>query len=350
MVETIAGVPKNVPKNVYVNWNVTRACNLRCKHCYFSSGERMPSELSTEEGFSLLEDIRRTFGKTRVTLGGGEPLMRKDIFEIISYGSKLSLSLSLATNGVLLDKDTAMRLKRAGLEEVIIPIDGIRETHDEIRGKGAFEAALQAAKHAKRVGLELVIDPCISAENLAELPQILDLCEELGARQCRIFHYVALGRGQEQFFDAELDEEQYVRSLYHLYKEQERRQRLEICTTQACQYWVLLRRKFEEGRFVPEFFFKEAPGCRAGVAMLCVKPDGAVTPCPLLDVSVGEVRETSLKTLWRSEVLERLRQRDVEGRCGTCKHKDICGGCRARALVRHGDVFAEDPLCGFFET
>jgi len=310
----------------------------------------MPSELGTEEGFSLLEEIRRTFGRTRVTLGGGEPLMRKDIFELVSYGSDLSLSMSLATNGVLLDEDAAVRLKRAGLEEVIVPIDGIKKTHDELRGAGAFDAALKAARNAKKAGLELVIDPCISAKNYMELSQILDLCEELGARQCRVFHYVSLGRGKERLSEAELDEKLYVWSLYRLYEEQERRRSLEICTTQACQYWVLLRRKFEEGRFVPEFFFREAPGCRAGIAMLCVKPDGAVTPCPLLDVSVGNVRETPLKELWNSEALERLRRREVEGRCGACKHKIICGGCRARALAHYRDMFMEDPLCGFFEA
>lgn len=333
-------------RSVQVNWNVTEKCNLKCKHCYFSSNNS--PELSKEEGLDLLEDIRRSFGKTRVPLGGGEPLLRKDIVDLVSFGSDIGLKLSLATNGLLLSEEKAMELKKAGLNEVLLPIDGVQETHDRIRGKGSFEGVMRAARAARKAGIELVVDPCISKWNLKEIEDILDISEGLGAKGAIFFHFIPLGRGV--CFQGELSEEEYVKSLHLLYEGQLQR-RLEIRTTQACQYWSLLQRKAKEGFPIPDFFFSSAlaPGCRAGIAILCVKPDGNVTPCPNLEISVGNIRKKSLNELWNASLLQKLRKREVGGRCGDCRYKDICGGCRARAFVKYNDPFAEDPLCGFFE-
>jgi radical SAM protein with 4Fe4S-binding SPASM domain len=332
-----------------INWNVTEACNLQCRHCFSAAGEKTISELNTEEGLTLLEEIRGTFGKIKVTLGNAEPLMRKDALEFVAYGSKIGLSMALATNGTLLSEKMATQLKRAGLKEVDIPIDGIRETHDKIRGEGTFDAALRAAKAAKKSNLDIVINSCILTINEAELPLILDICMKLGAKRCEIFHYIAMGRGLKELPKAELNEKQYVQSLFRIYGEQKRCKKLEIYLTTGCQYWVLLTHKFKSGDFVPEYFYNMVPGCGAGISMFSVKPDGSVTSCPMLDISVGNVRETSLKKLWCSEAFRKLQLRDVKGRCGICKYKDICMGCRVRAFIHYNDFLAEDPLCGFFE-
>ncbi|MCD6202968.1 MAG: SPASM domain-containing protein, partial [Methanophagales archaeon] len=139
------------------------------------------------------------------------------------------------------------------------------------------------------------------------------------------------------------------KNLMLLYEEQSRiGDEIEICTTQASQYWVILRRKAEEGLFVPDFFFSELPGCRAASGMLSIKPNGDVVPCPLLDVKVGNVREQGLREIINSEVFTSLRNREVKGRCARCKHRDICGGCRVRAYLHTGDYLAEDPLCSDF--
>jgi len=332
-----------------INWNVTRECNLRCKHCYYDAGTRLDGELSTEQSKNLIDDIVKVFDKgTNVTLGGGEPLMRKDLFELISYGNERGLRMVLASNGILLTEEIAARLKNSGIEEVIIPIDGTQKTHDAIRGEGVFEKAVTGARACRAAGMSLVVDPCIMKQNEAESVQIIDIAEELGARQCRFFHYVAMGRGNEVIPDSELDIGAYAKNLMLLYEEQNRRQELEICTTQACQYWVVLKRKEEEGLFVPDFFYAEVPGCRAGICMLSIKPNGDVVPCPLLDVKVGNVTELSLREILKSEVFAKLRNREVKGRCATCEHKDLCGGCRVRAYLHCGDYMAEDPLCSEF--
>ncbi len=335
-----------------INWNVTRECNLKCKHCYYDASAPLEDELSTVQAFALIDDIAETFGDdVRVTLGGGEPLMRKDLFEIIKYGKERGVSLVLASNGVMLTEDVAARLKDAGIDEVIIAIDGTQKTHDYIRGNGVFERTVRGALACKAAGLDLVIDPCIMKQNEGETAKIIDIAEHLGARQCRIFHYIAMGRGEIEIPDAELNSVQYAQNVMQLYEEQNRRSRIEICTTQACQYWVVLQRKAEAGLPVPDFYYNEVPGCRAGIGMLSIKPNGDVVPCPLLEVKAGNATEMSLREILNSDVFVNLKSREVKGKCGICKFKDICGGCRVRAYLHTGDYMAEDPLCNelFFE-
>jgi radical SAM protein with 4Fe4S-binding SPASM domain len=335
-----------------INWNVTRACNLRCKHCYYDAATPLDDELTTEQACALLEDVAETFGdNVRVTLGGGEPQVRKDLFEIIKHGKERGVTLALASNGVLLTEDVANRLKAAGINEVIIAIDGTQQTHDAIRGNGVFEKTVKGVKTCKAAGMSVVIDPCIMKQNEQETAAILDIAEELGARQARMFHYIAMGRGEAEIPDAELDCGQYAQNVQQLYEEQTQRSNLEICTTQACQYWVVLNRKEEEGYKVPDFYYNEAPGCRAGIGMMSIKPNGDVVPCPLLEVKAGNVKEQSLREILDSEVFTNLKSREVKGRCGSCKYKQLCGGCRVRAYRHSGDYMGEDPLCNelFFE-
>jgi len=336
-----------------INWNITRECNLRCKHCYYDAGAQLEDELSTEESFALIDEIASVFGdKANITFGGGEPLLRRDIFDLISYGKGQGLHLVLASNGILLSEEVAARLKKSGLEEVIIPIDGTQKTHDSIRGENTFEKAVKGARACKEAGLSLVIDPCIMKQNEKETTKIIDIAVKLGARQCRFFHYVSMGRGREVMPDSELGSVQYAENLMLLYEEQNKRRELEICTTQASQYWVVLKRKEGEGSFVPDFFYTEIPGCRAAIGMLSIKPNGDVVPCPLLEVKAGNVREMTLREILDSKVFVELRNREVKGKCAECRYKDICGGCRVRAYLHSGDYMAEDPLCSefFFET
>ncbi|MBN1761744.1 MAG: radical SAM protein [Methanomicrobia archaeon] len=335
-----------------INWNVTRACNLRCKHCYYDAATPLDDELSTKQACTLIDDIAATFGdNVRVTLGGGEPLVRKDLFEIIKYGKERGVTLVLASNGVLLTEDVARRLKAAGINEVIIAIDGTQETHDAIRGNGVFEKTINGVKRCKAAGMSVVIDPCIMKQNEQETAEILDIAEELGARQARMFHYIAMGRGEAEIPDAELDMSHYAQNVQQLYEEQTQRRNLEICTTQACQYWVVLKRSAETGLPVPEFYYNEVPGCRAGIGMMSIKPNGDVVPCPLLEVKAGNVKEQSFREILDSEVFTNLKSREVKGRCGVCKFKQLCGGCRVRAYRHSGDYMGEDPLCDerFFE-
>jgi len=329
-----------------INWNITAACNLRCSHCYYASHSR-EGELDAEEAISLLASIRSCFGSgTNITLGGGEPLMREDLFEIIQHGCGLGLNMMLGTNGTIITHSVASKLMDTGLKEVIISIDGMEDRHDLIRGEGTFKQSIAGAKNCRDAGLSLVIDPCLMQENVDHTPLLLDLCEELGARQCRVFHFVEMGRGGRERAGSSLDLASYAKNLYDLHDEQVKREHLEICTTQGCQYWVVLKQAEAEGKFIPDFYHREAPGCRAGIVLLSIKPDGDVVPCPLLPVVIANVRDMSLDEMMRSGIIGKLRARDVKGKCKVCSHKDLCGGCRVRAYLASGDYLGEDPLCG----
>jgi len=330
-----------------INWNISGRCNLSCRHCYYDFGIK---ELKTEECLEIMDSISDFFGiGTSVTLGGGEPLVREDIYEIISAGKKRGLRMILASNGTLITQEVAKKLKNSGIEEVIIPIDGLKDSHEFMRGKRTFDLAINGIECCKREGIDVVIDPCITRYNRGDLSAILDLSEKLGARQCRIFHFIPMGRGR-RISEVELKVEEYCENLMRIYEEQCRR-KIEICTTQGCQYWVILWRMERKGGFVPGFFYNEAPGCRAGIEMISIKPNGDVVPCPMLEIRLGNILEEGFEEILESEILSELRNRKVKGRCGECTHRMICGGCRARAYLEYGDYLEEDPLCGdfFFE-
>ena len=331
---------------------MTHRCNLSCKHCYaaeFHGG----GELSREEALGVLEEVARSLGRAKVIFSGGEPLLREDLDELVGYASRLGLRVAIATNGLLMDVERASRLMKLGVEEVSVSIESASaEVHDELRGPGSFEAAVRAVKACVEVGLRVLVDPCISRLNVDEAYRLIELAAELRVHGLRVFHYVPMGRGREALRDAMLSPEAYGRWLHELWALQLKHPELKVYTVQAPQYTVLLARGAEEGSKVALELLEElSPGCRAAISTVSIKHNGDVTPCPLWAVSLGNLREVGLREALRSPIAERLRRREVGGRCSRCRHLELCGGCRVRAHAVFGDYFAEDPLCpeGIYE-
>lgn len=338
-----------------VVYNITARCNLNCKHCYVTELEA-GGELSTEDALKVIEEVWRCFGSgTKVILSGGEPMMRKDVYEIVSYTSRMGLQASLATNGTLIDEEAALRLKKAGLSEVSISLEAPSSTiHDYVRGEGSFEKALVGIRACRRVGLKTFIDPCIFNFNVSQVLEVIDFAEKIGAEGLRIFHYVIMGRGREALPYAYLTREEHERWLKRLYDEQIRRPNLSINVAQAPQYVVLLARGVGEGDPVALRMYEELkPGCRAAVKVISVKHDGKVTPCPLWTYSLGNINTQSLREILSSKLVLKLRdkKRYLKGRCSLCIYAEVCGGCRIRSYEATGDYFGEDPLCSgaFYE-
>ena len=331
---------------------MTYRCNLSCKHCYateFHGGD----ELSREEALGVLEEVARSLGKVKVIFSGGEPLLREDLDELVSYASRLGLRVAVATNGLLMDVERASRLKKLGLEEVSVSIESANaRVHDELRGPGSFEAAVRAVKACVETGLKVLVDPCISRLNVDEASRIIELAAELRVHGLRVFHYIPMGRGRGVLSEAMLDPEAYGRWLHELWALQLRRPELKMYAVQAPQYTVLLAREAEEGSKVASELLEElSPGCRAAISTISIKHNGDVTPCPLWAMSLGNLREVGLKEALKSPIAERLRRREIRGRCSRCRYLELCGGCRVRAYAMLGDYFAEDPLCpeGIYE-
>ncbi len=332
-----------------VIYNVTAKCNLHCRHCYAAELQG-GVELSTDEALGVVEEVARCFGKdTKLIFSGGEPLLREDVYDLIEHASRLGLRASLATNGTLITEQVAEKLRKSGLTEVSISLDAASpEIHDQIRGQGNFEKALEGLKACRRAGLEILIDPCVFSFNVEQVLELLGLAEELGAKGLRIFHYIPMGRGKHELPSAQLTTDKYSEWLQRLYNEQLRKPNISIYVTQTPQYTLLLAKGVETGSSIASKMYEELkPGCRAGTHTLSIKHNGDVTPCPLWTTALGNLRSQSLREALNSELARKLRdkQRYLKGKCADCIYVDVCGGCRVRAYQATGDYFSEDPLC-----
>ncbi len=323
-----------------ISWNTTRACNLRCRHCYRDAGVKDKDELSTEEGKRLLQDIKES-GFKIVVLSGGEPLMRADIYEIIQYASQIGLRPVLGSNGTLITEEVAARLKDAGIARVGISLDSIiPEVHDGFRGvKGAFEKVISAIAAMKRVGLEFQVHTTVTKYNYEQIDALIDYVVSLGASAYHIFFLVPSGRGENET-ESLISQEQYYCLIDHILKRQKELD-FEIKPVCAPQFVPISFKKGMNLRF--------QRGCLAGISYCCVLPNGDVHPCPYLPIKLGNVRIQRFSVIWKeNEILSRLRSLNYRGRCGECKDKDICGGCRARAYFSSGDYMGEDEYCSLF--
>ncbi|MGB2727459.1 MAG: radical SAM protein [Halobacteriota archaeon] len=321
-----------------VVWAVTKRCNLRCKHCSIS--EEDPEELTTEEGFAIIEDAAK-LGPVKFAFTGGEPLLREDIYDLIEYASSFDMQVVMATNGTLITKEVAKKLKSAGLERAAISIDAVGSAHDDFRGvNGAFEDVLRGMKACEDAGLAIQLFTMVTHDNYEAIPKIIKLADDLSLWRIYLIYLIAVGRGKDiseaclstdenmKFFDYVADKQKEVKVWLK-----------PICNP---QYWAYLKDKglVDHGDGI------EFTGCTAGITRFHIFPNGDVTPCAYLPVKTGNIREQRFLDIVRdSEMFKALRAREVKGHCASCKYKEMCGGCRSRAYAISGDYLAEDPVC-----
>lgn len=321
-----------------ISWNVTKRCNLYCKHCYRdSSDEYFKGELSTFEGKKLITEIAKAGFKILI-LSGGEPLMRSDIFELISHAEKEKLIPVLGTNGTLIDRQMAKELKRSGLKGAGISIDFLdSKKHDEFRGvKGSFEKTLEGIKNCTEQGIRVQINTTVTKDNKDEILDITDFVKDIGARAHHPFFLVEVGRGKELKKDS-LENNEYLKTINEILMKSNEID-IEMKPTCGPQFLSLAKRKGIQMRFTR--------GCLAGTSYCCILPNGDVHVCPYLPVKAGSVKEKGFDEIWRkSEVFQKLRDySQYEGNCKNCKDISICGGCRARAYGETGNFMSEDPV------
>ena len=321
-----------------VSWNVTNACNMFCDHCYREAGCKAEEELSTEEAKTLLEQIARAGFKIMI-FSGGEPLIRPDILELVSYATSLGLRSVFGTNGTLITLEMAQKLKNAGAMGMGISLDSMdKKKHNEFRKfEGAWEGAVQGMRNCRAVGLPFQIHTTVMDWNNHELEAITDFAVAEGAVAHHFFFLVPTGRAKT--IEAEsLRAEQYEETLTRIMKKQTEVD-IELKPTCAPQFMRIAAQMGIKTRF--------RRGCLAGTAYCIISPRGKVQPCAYLNMELGDVRETPFDEIWKNnEVLNTLRTLEYKGGCGECEFKRACGGCRARAAYYHeGDYMAEEPWC-----
>ncbi len=336
-----------------IAWEVTRTCNLACVHCRAAAREKpYDNELTTAECLRFLDDVARVASPI-VILTGGEPLLRPDIFELATYGTKKGFRMTMAVNGTLLTPIQVQRMQQAGIQRISVSLDGASAaSHDAFRKvDGAFAGALQGIAYAREAGLDFQINTTITKENLHELHAIQELAVSLGAVALHIFLLVPMGRGRD-LADRAIDAGQYEQTLHWFYAQQAHVP-LQLKATCAPHYYRILRQRAKaEGRPVNHQSFgldAVTRGCLGGVGFAFVSHIGQVQPCGYLELDCGNIREQPFGEIWaHSPIFRNLRDyRQYKGKCGRCEYVSVCGGCRARAYESSGDYLAPEPLCSY---
>lgn len=326
-------------KPFLVSWNITKRCNLNCPHCYLDASgqsDEPQDELTTEEGFRLIDQISELNSQTFLILTGGEPLLRKDFMDLARYASG-KLRVLVGTNGVLLNDKNVKKMVECGVSGVGISMDSINpENHDSFRGMdGAWDKAASGIEACKKHGLNFQIQTTITNDNYDEIPDMIEYSHSAGAKAFTLFFLVCTGRGQK-FTD--LSPVQYEKMLSYLAKAQEGY--LDMMIRARCAPY------FMRISYQKEPFSRLASSCYAGKQYCRITPKGDVTPCPYLPTSVGNVRSETFSDIWtNSNLFHQMRHSKVKGKCGVCEFNFVCGGCRARAFASTGDYMAEDPMC-----
>jgi radical SAM protein with 4Fe4S-binding SPASM domain len=355
------------PLSIYapflVVWDFTHKCNLSCKHCYSKSGATNEEELTTKEAIEVVDQLADA-GIIALAFSGGEPLSRKDFFEVANHAVERGIYVSVATNGTLLTKEMAQKLKKAKINYVEISIDGATaETHDAFRGvSGAFDKAVTGLKNAVAEDLCACIATTATKSNLEEMPAIIDLAIEIGVERFTYFNFVPTGRGKEHF-DQDLSAEEREKLMLYLMNRMSKGCKTTILTTAPQLARVALQCQGPAGtgevtmsmahmqtvkvskKAVPLADF--IGGCGAGRLYCSLSPQGDVHPCVFFPVTVGNLKKEKFSDIWlNAEMFKTLRDRSkLKGACAACSYKFICGGCRARASAYHDDFLASDPGC-----
>ncbi len=336
-----------------VVWDITYACNLRCKHCYATAGKQLPDELSTDEALEVVDKLDR-LGVTIISFSGGEPLVRKDFFEITSYAAEKGLYVAVATNGTLINEEMAKKMKEHGIRYVQISLDGMRETHDAFRGiKGAFDRAVEGIKNCVKEGFFVNVSMTVTRFNYNEVSKVIELCEELGVNWFMHYNFIPVGRGKE-IIESDITPEQREELLRMLYN-RNKNSNISLLSTAPQFARVALQCDAE---IIPTHYYNVKAGerlrrlaefiggCGAGRFYFAIKANGDIQPCVFFPLKVGNIKYDDLEKLWReNRVFEDLRNKDIIEGCGNCSYRYYCGGCRARAYNYFGDYLKPDPGC-----
>ncbi len=344
-----------------VVWNMTKTCNLKCRHCYMDADEKKHAgELTTDEAKSFLDDLA-DFRVPALLLSGGEPLARPDFFELAEYARSRGIRPTLSTNGTLITRDVARRLKDIGVAYVGISLDGLKDVNDAFRGKdGAYDAAMHGIENCVAVGQRVGLRFTINEHNVRELDKIFDFIERENIDRACFYHLVYSGRG-ESMTDEDVtpaESRQAMDTIIARTADYARRGlKKEILTVDNhCDgIYMYLRAKANGDERTAENIYKYISmngGNRCGIAFGEVDPFGGVHPDQFTQHhTFGNVREKKFSEIWteaKDPILAGLKDRKplLKGRCAKCKFLDLCNGnFRSRAEAKTGDYWESDPSC-----
>ena len=320
---------------ICLTWELTYACNLQCVHCLSSSGQRDERELSTEEAKKILDDLR-DLQVFYINIGGGEPMVRRDFFELLEYSVANGIGVKFSTNGAFIDEEKARRLAVMDYLDIQISLDGVdAATNDAVRGEGSYDMAIRAMENLKAANFgQFKISVVVTRHNVSQLDQFKALADHYGA-QLRITRLRPAGRGADTWHELHPTNAQQ-REIYN---------------------WLL---KHGENVLTGDSFFhlnalgESLPGlnmCGAGRVVCLIDPIGDVYACPFVihdEFKAGNVRdEGGFAKVWKqSDLFLSLREPQSAGACASCGAFDACqGGCMAAKFFTGLPLDGPDPEC-----
>ncbi len=330
-------------KPLVVIWEVTRACQLACLHCRAEAiPERNPDELSYKEGIDLIDQVAE-MGSPVFVFTGGDPLMRSDLFDLADHAVKKGVRASVSPSATpLVTKENMRKAKEVGLWKWAFSLDGsTAEIHDRFRGtSGSFDLTMQSLEYLKELEMPIQLNTTVSQYNMDDLENIARIVEEMNATMWSVFFMVPTGRANLDDVLSPSQHEKVLRWLAQL----SRKVPYAIKTTAAQHYRRILIQLYGESA-VSEVSL----GVNDGKGFVFISHTGDVYPSGFLPVKAGNIREKSLKEIYReSPVFKALRDSSMlKGKCGWCEYKEICGGSRARAFGITGDYLESEPFCTY---
>lgn len=343
-----------------VVWDITYNCNLRCKHCYANAGKSLGDELGTLQAKQVVDKLDRASVPV-VAFSGGEPLVRKDIFQLTKYTNEKGIYVAVATNGTLITKKKAREMREAGIRFTQISLDGASaETHDNFRGiKGVFEKTIRGIKNCVDEGFFVNIAATATKYNYNEIPKIIDLCEDLGVNWFMLYNFVPTGRG-EFITENDLTPSEREHVLNELWDRLKKGGKVSVLSTAPQFARVALETEINNNeKIVPTHFANPSfqgklvnlaefiGGCGCGRLYCAIRPNGDIEPCVFFPLKIGNIKNDDFERLWRTNsILKELRNKDIlNEKCGSCEYRYYCGGCRARAYGYTGNYLGPDPGC-----
>lgn len=344
---------KMAKKQLFIQWDSTNDCNLRCRHCYHNKeGNQNHSQekknlMNLIEFQNMIDDLVQTSDRwdmsPRLHISGGEPLMRKDLLDILEYTQQNKVITKLLTNGTLITKEKARQIKSRGVNRVQISIDGDKERHNFVRQKKyAFDKAMEGISNCRDAGIGVTISFTAMQSNKEYIEQAIKDSIEAGAEMFGIQSYVPnpeLGMKDPEFIDA--------KGLYEIYQTQrelDKKYGDKINLLETEVLWnlmhyddFLMQASRKEGKYLG--------GCGAGFSGISVLSNGKVYPCRRLPIEIGHISEGLVNLITEKEIMQNLRDFQKMTKNTGCGYVTHCKGCRAIAYATTGDYMAKDPMC-----
>jgi len=334
-------------RHLYLQWDATNDCNLRCLHCYHPIHVQNENLMNSEEIKSMLDDLSSTAERwsmvPRISISGGEPLMRKNLLNILRYANEKGILTAILTNGTLLTPKKAGEIFEAGVRRLQVSLDGRKDTHNRIRRRSfAYNRALEGIVNASRAGIDVIVSMTLMQSNINDFEDVIRTAINTGAKKVGFKTYVPdrnFGIADPEYVSAEKALFAFMEAGKLMEKYRDR-----IMILNSDVLWQIVK-PVDPFKEIAREENKYLTGCSAGYRALSVLSDGTVYPCRRLPIKIGHISEGIVNLIIDNEVMRNLRDLDKMKRNSLCDKVTHCRGCRAVAYAVTGDYMAKDPMC-----